>query len=149
MREELPFHKSRTKAPYAIATRPPEPIGLSLLISALCKSSRKYLVSSVVCERHCSPAFIKQVLPRFYNPVRPAYAFPLSIFESSRFKKPSPVTCSEPSLMTCLLSSGSAGFSLTALLRKNSLFLLGISMTSTSPRAMLASSMRTSFSKAI
>lgn len=55
-----------------MASSPFMPIGLVLLISLLYELSKKYSVSYLMLLMHCSPLFMKQVLPRFSKPHKPS-----------------------------------------------------------------------------
>ena len=51
------------------------PRGFSGLISALCLPDKKNFVNSGKLERHCSPEFMKHVLPKLLKPTSPARDF--------------------------------------------------------------------------
>ena len=57
--------------PYAKATLPSLPSGLSLLISPRCFCAKKYSVRTRVLDKHCSMLFMKHVFPKLLRPAAP------------------------------------------------------------------------------
>lgn len=68
-----------------MASLPPNPKGLSLLISYLYNPRQKYFVNSNVFDKHYKPEFIKHVFPKFYSPVIPLFELGVKISFKSLF----------------------------------------------------------------
>ncbi len=68
---------------YSFANLPFEPRIFMVLISDKYRFSRKYFVNKNVLLIHCKALFIKQVFPRFCNPVNPSLDFSLLSKNSS------------------------------------------------------------------
>ena len=67
-----PCHVFLRKWAYFFTRDPPDPKGLFALISPLYLFERKNWDNLTVWLRHYKPLFIKQVFPKFYNPVNPS-----------------------------------------------------------------------------